>query len=122
MVRTVYIQIPRGARKNSFVSDSGEIRVALCREGVFVKCSVWNSGSATTNIQPGRGLKIVDALSKALGGYFEQRSGLLGLTSLVAFPDDSEPAAVAGRTRTEEVQDPVRAVQTFDESSSVMAC
>jgi two-component sensor histidine kinase len=109
------------ATRHAFVGGSGEIRIALWREGGFVKCSVWNSGSVTTNIQPGRGLKIVDALSKALGGCFGQRFELLGLTSLVVFPA-GEPAAIAERARSEVVQDPERAVQSFDESPSVMAC
>jgi two-component sensor histidine kinase len=85
----VYELITNAAR-HAFVDGSGEIRVAIWRDGAFVKCSVRDSGSAAVNIQLGRGLKIVDALSKALGGRFKQTLGSQGSKALVVFPRDNE--------------------------------
>jgi two-component sensor histidine kinase len=78
------------AARHAFVDSSGEIRVAIWRDGAFVKCSVRDSGSAAVNIQLGRGLKIVDALSKALGGRFRQTLGPQGSKALLVFPRDNE--------------------------------
>jgi two-component sensor histidine kinase len=78
------------AARHAFLEGSGEIRVAIWRDGAFVKCSVQDSGSAAVNIQLGRGLKIVDALSKALGGHFKQTLGSQGSKALLVFPRDNE--------------------------------
>ncbi|HEY2529269.1 MAG TPA: sensor histidine kinase [Xanthobacteraceae bacterium] len=80
------------------LESGGEIRVAVRCGGVFVKCSVQDNGSAAPSIQPGRGLQIVDALSKALGGRFKQTFGPRGSRSLVVLPSASEPIVIAGRT------------------------
>jgi two-component sensor histidine kinase len=77
------------ASRHAFEDGGGEIRVAVWRDGAFVKCSVQDSGSTAVNIQLGRGLKIVDALSKALGGRFKQTLGPQGSKALVVFPRDN---------------------------------
>jgi two-component sensor histidine kinase len=74
------------AMRHAFEGGGGEIRVAVRRDGAFVKCSVQDNGSTAANIQPGRGLKIVDALSSALGGRFKQAFGPSGSASLLVFP------------------------------------
>src|SRR5208283_945586 len=43
------------------------------------------------NVQPGRGLKIVDELTTGLGGRFVQKFGTEGSTSILVFPLSSEP-------------------------------
>ena len=73
------------AMRHAF-EGGGEIRVAVRRDGTFVKCSVQDNGSNTGNIQPGRGLKIAYALSNALGGRFKQAFGPSGSASLLVFP------------------------------------
>ena len=73
------------AMRHAF-EGGGEIRVAVRRDGAFVKCSVQDNGSNTGNIQPGRGLKIAYALSNALGGRFKQAFGPSGSASLLVFP------------------------------------
>jgi hypothetical protein len=85
----------------AFEDGSSEIRVAVWRDGAFVKCSVQDNGLAPAKIQPGRGLKIVDALSKALGRPFQQTFGARGSKSLLIFPYDSELMVIAGTRRRE---------------------
>jgi two-component sensor histidine kinase len=118
----LYELITNAARHAFEGGDGGEIRVAVRRGGEFVKCGVQDNGSAAPSIRPGRGLQIVDALSKALGGRFKQTFGAQGSKSLLVFPCDREPTAIVGRTRSAIVQEPKRATQTFDEASSVIAC
>ena len=79
------------AARHAFGKRGGAIRVAVWRDGAFVKCSVQDSGSVTTSIQPGHGLKIVNSLSRALGGRFRQTFGVQGSKSLLVFPHDGEP-------------------------------
>jgi two-component sensor histidine kinase len=81
----VYELIINGAR-HAFGSRGGEIHVAVWRDARFVNCSVQDNGSSVTKSQPGRGLKIVDALSNSLGGRFKQTLGPHGSSSLLAFP------------------------------------
>jgi two-component sensor histidine kinase len=86
------------AARHAFANRGGEIRVAVWQDGALVKCSVQDSGSVTANIQPGQGLKIVDGLSRALGGRLRQTFGAQGSTSLLVFPDDGERVGNAERT------------------------
>jgi two-component sensor histidine kinase len=79
------------AARHAFANRGGAIRVAVWQDGAFVKCSVQDSGSVTTSIQPGHGLKIVNSLSRALGGRFRQTFGVRGSKSLLVFPHDGEP-------------------------------
>jgi hypothetical protein len=53
------------------------------------------------DVQPGRGIRIVEQLAKKLNGSFERKSGFAGTTATVVFPyaearegsfEDEEPA------------------------------
>jgi len=81
----VYELITNAAR-HAFFKSGGEIRVELSLEGESVECRVLDNGSAPENIQPGCGLKIVNVLTKALDGRFEQQFGAQGSTAALAFP------------------------------------
>jgi signal transduction histidine kinase len=50
-----------------------------------------DDGSAPTNVQQGRGLKIVDELVKGLDGRLDQRFGQRGSLSILTFPYKGEP-------------------------------
>src|SRR5262249_50855391 len=81
----VYELITNAAR-HAFSDGNGEIRVDLARAGQFVGCRVMDNGSAPVNFRPGRGLKIVDELTKALDGRFDQEFRVGGSASVVVFP------------------------------------
>jgi two-component sensor histidine kinase len=74
------------AARHAFAGRPGEVRVELFRAGAFIKCTVCDNGSAPAQIQPGRGLRIVDELTKALNGRFERNFGPRGSTSTLIFP------------------------------------
>jgi hypothetical protein len=84
-----------------------------------VKCSVQDSGSVTTSIQPGHGLKIVNSLSRALGGQFRQTFGVQGSKSLLVFPRDSEPVVSGEMPLQGKVQNPEHDAQAFGEGPSL---
>src|SRR5262249_31201866 len=70
-------------------------RVELRRSGKSVECRVLDNGSAPVTFRPGRGLKIVNELAKALDGRFDQKFGTEGSASIVAFPSRGEPQITA---------------------------
>jgi two-component sensor histidine kinase len=106
------------AARHAFKDRGGEIRVAVWQDGALVKCSVQDSGSVTANIQPGQGLKIVDSLSRVLGGRLRQTFGAQGSTSLLVFPHDGELAGIAERTKRGVGHIAERDGQTFGEDTS----
>jgi len=79
------------AARHAFAAGSGEIRVTVCRDGEFVKCSVKDNGSAASNIRLGQGLRIAERLSSALGGRIEQKFGPCGSAAALIFPYDGGP-------------------------------
>jgi two-component sensor histidine kinase len=107
------------AARHAFENRGGAIRVAVWQDGAFVKCSVQDSGSVTTSIQPGHGLKIVNGLSRALGGRFRQTFGVRGSKSLLVFPHDNEPVVSAERPLQGKVQNPEHDAQAFGEEPSL---
>ena len=107
------------AARHVFESRGGAIRVAVWQDGALVKCSVQDSGSVTTSIQPGHGLKIVNSLSRALGGRLWQTFGVQGSKSLLVFPNDGEPAVNAERPLEGKVQNPEHDAQAFGEGRSL---
>jgi two-component sensor histidine kinase len=74
------------AERHAFRNGGGWIRVELLPSLSFVECRVTNNGTGEPNSSPGHGLKIVEALTKSLGGTIDQRFGPLGATAVVIFP------------------------------------
>jgi len=117
----IVFELINNAARHAFPGREGEIHVELVRAGAFAKCSVTDNGSAAPTVQAGRGLTIIDELSKSLGGRFEQTFGPRGSRSILIFPDDGKPTVIAGRPRG-GVQIPEHAPQTLDENPSTVPC
>jgi two-component sensor histidine kinase len=92
----VYELITNAAR-HAFAGGNGLIRVELLRTGALVECRVLDNGSGPVSFRPGRGLKIVYELAKALDGRFDQRFASGGSTSILVFPSSNEPHVAAPR-------------------------
>jgi two-component sensor histidine kinase len=90
----VYELITNAARHAS-AGGNGLIRVELLRTGALVECRVLDNGSGPVSFRPGRGLKIVYELAKALDGRFDQRFASGGSTSILVFPSSNEPHVAA---------------------------
>src|SRR5262245_2911525 len=88
-------ELVTNAVRHAFPDGNGGIRVELLRAGKFVECRVLDNGSAAASFQPGRGLKIVNELTKALDGRFDQKFRIGGSASIVVFPSNGEPQAAA---------------------------
>jgi two-component sensor histidine kinase len=81
----VYELISNAAR-HAFNGAGGEIWVELGRAGAFVEFRVSDNGAAPQEVQPGRGLYIVEELVKLLDGRLEQTFGPQGSRSFLIFP------------------------------------
>jgi hypothetical protein len=108
----VYELIINSAR-HTFSGGDGEIRVQLLRGGAIAQCSVVDNGSFAATAASGRGLKIIDALSRSLGGCIIQKFGPLGSRSILTFPCDIEPeaAGAAGHLRKIDIAADLGAVE-----------
>jgi two-component sensor histidine kinase len=97
LVGMIIFELITNASRHAFAGGNGLIRVELLRTGALVECRVLDNGSAPVSFRPGRGLKIVHELAKALDGRFDQRFASGGSTSIVVFPSTSDPQATGNR-------------------------
>jgi two-component sensor histidine kinase len=112
----VYELITNAAR-HAFAGGNGLIRVELLRTGALVECRVLDNGSGPVSFRPGRGLKIVYELAKALDGRFDQRFASGGSTSILVFPSSNEPHVAADtriRARSQKRVGALRVESTAD--------
>jgi two-component sensor histidine kinase len=110
----IVFELINNAARHAFPGRKGEIRVELLRAGAFAKCSVTDNGSAASTVRPGRGLKIIDELSRSLGGRCIQKFEPRGSRSILAFPCHSELTVTAER--------PQRVVRISERAPQVWSC
>jgi two-component sensor histidine kinase len=82
----IVAELVSNSARHAFSGNGGSIRVALNDWTSTVECCVEDNGSARANVHPGRGLRIVAALTEKLGGTMDQRFGPCGTRSTLSFP------------------------------------
>jgi len=82
------------AERHAFRNSGGLISVELRPSLSFVECRIMDNGMGEPNTYPGRGLKIVEALAKSLGGTIGQRFGPHGATAVLIFPTEIDTTGV----------------------------
>jgi two-component sensor histidine kinase len=83
----IVAELVTNSARHAFSGTGGIISVELaCPETAAVECCVEDNGSALENVRPGRGLRIVAALTEKLGGTMDQRFGPRGTRSTLSFP------------------------------------
>jgi two-component sensor histidine kinase len=93
----IVFELINNAARHAFSAREGEIRAELLSADPFVECRVMDNGSVIGEVHSGHGLKIIDALSKSLGGKFEQKFGSKGSRATLVFP----ATAANDRVRTQ---------------------
>jgi two-component sensor histidine kinase len=73
------------AARHAFAGGPGRIDVALSCADRFVTCIVADTGAAPAHVRPGRGSRIVEGLSRGLGGRIERKFGPGGSRSTLIF-------------------------------------
>ena len=79
-------ELVTNAARHAFRGSGGVISVEVMPSRTFVECRVSDNGAGATNIAPGRGLRIIQALIEGLDGRIEQRFAPDGTMSIVTFP------------------------------------
>jgi two-component sensor histidine kinase len=81
----IVFELINNAARHAFSDRGGEIRAELMWVDPFVECRIMDNGSASGEVQPGQGLKIIEALSEDLRGQFEQTFGSQGSRATLVF-------------------------------------
>jgi hypothetical protein len=105
-----------------FNAGKGEIRVELINTGPVAECTVVDNASAPASIGPGRGLKIIDELTRSLGGRFEHKLGPRGSSSTLIFPFAGTLKPSSGEGVQECTAQILEEIPTVDERVRAMGC
>jgi two-component sensor histidine kinase len=82
----IVAELVTNSARHAFSGNGGIINVDLVCLEAAVECCVEDNGSALEDVRPGRGLRIVAALTEKLGGTMDQRFGPRGTRSTLTFP------------------------------------
>jgi two-component sensor histidine kinase len=87
-VALILCELVTNAVKHAFGEGGGLIRVEISSSGGTVECRVEDNGTAVAaHMEPGRGLRIIKALVRELGGTLDHRIGCSGSMFAIAFPE-----------------------------------
>jgi two-component sensor histidine kinase len=79
-------ELVTNSARHAFGENGGSICVELFPGDLFIKCRVTDNGVGRATCRPGRGLGIVHALAKSLGGRIDWHFGPKGAMSVLIFP------------------------------------
>lgn len=84
--------------RHGLSKSGGVICVELVPSSLCIKCRVADNGTNEAGIRPGRGLEIVAALAKSLGGTIDHQFGPQGASSLLVVPTVDEVTSAQRKT------------------------
>jgi two-component sensor histidine kinase len=82
----IVAELITNAARHGLKERDGEISVELRRRQSSLQCRVMDNGRAPKEIRAGRGMAIVQALTRELKGQFDQYFGSHGSVSVLTFP------------------------------------
>jgi two-component sensor histidine kinase len=82
----IVAELVTNSARHAFSGNGGVIHVELLSWDAAVECCVEDNGCAAREVRPGRGLRIVAALTEKLGGSVDHRFGPQGTRSTLTFP------------------------------------
>ena len=82
----IVAELVTNSGRHAFSGNGGVIHVELVSWDAAVECCVEDNGRALEDVRPGRGLRIVAALTETLGGSMDHRFGPQGTRSTLTFP------------------------------------
>jgi two-component sensor histidine kinase len=115
-------ELVNNAARHAFSAGEGEIRAELLSADPFVECRVMDNGSAIGEVHSGHGLKIIDALSKSLGGQFEQKFGSKGSRATLVFSATGPCSVAKDQARTQLDAHLARDILRADEHPCQTSC
>ena len=82
----IVVELITNAVRHAFDGQRGTIRVECLRSGGYVECLVSDNGSAMTDVRPGNGLCIVDALAEKYDATFDLHPSGVGTEAVLLLP------------------------------------
>jgi two-component sensor histidine kinase len=82
----IVVELITNAVRHAFDGQRGTIRVECLKSDGYVECRVSDNGSAMTDVRPGNGLRIVDALAEKYDATFDLHSGRTGTEAVLLLP------------------------------------
>ena len=86
----IIAELITNSTRHAFDDGGGTIRIQMSVSGSLAQCCITDNGSSSGLLQPGHGLKIVDALARDLNGRIDHQFRAEGATSVLRFPIDGE--------------------------------
>jgi two-component sensor histidine kinase len=96
----IVVELITNAVRHAFDGQDGTIRVECLKCGGYVECRVSDNGSAMTDLTPGNGLRIVDALAEMHGATFDLHPCDAGTEAILLLPTEPisfDRSAITGR-------------------------
>jgi two-component sensor histidine kinase len=82
----IVVELITNAVRHAFDGQRGTIRVECLKSGGYVECRVSDNGSAITDVRPGNGLRIVDALAEKYDATFDLHPSGVGTEAVLLLP------------------------------------
>ena len=82
----IIAELITNSMRHAFDDSGGTIRIEMSASGPIAQCCIMDNGFSRGPLQPGQGLRIVDALARELGGTIDHEFGAEGATSALTFP------------------------------------
>jgi two-component sensor histidine kinase len=87
----IVAELVTNAVRHAFDQNGGTIRIECWASGEFVECRVSDNGSASTSdVRPGSGLRIIEALARKLDADFRSNFGKDGSESILIIPIEQD--------------------------------
>jgi two-component sensor histidine kinase len=96
----IVVELITNAVRHAFDAQRGTIRVECLTFDGYVECRVSDNGSATTDVRPGNGLRIVDALAAMYDATFDLYPSGGGIETVLLLPIEAirfDRPGIAGR-------------------------
>jgi two-component sensor histidine kinase len=85
----IIAELITNSSRHAFDDSGGTIQIQISACGPLAQCYIMDNGSSRGPLQPGQGLRIIDALTRDLNGRIDHHFGVGGTTSILRFPIDS---------------------------------
>jgi two-component sensor histidine kinase len=88
----IVTELVTNSARHAYRNTGGLIRVDVSKRGGDIQCVVSDDGNSRSNTPAGRGLRIVSAITRELGGIFSQEYPGRGTVSTLVFASTGEQA------------------------------
>ncbi len=99
MLGMIVAELITNAVRHAFDRKGGTIAIECRPSGGLVECRVSDNGSASADVKPGNGLRIIESLAQALGAEFQFNFGEDGSEGILMIPIERDRCDEPGPVR-----------------------